>query len=1418
MHKSFTSILAFLRTSLFHWLCSLLLFSPSAFAAGPGFQNIVGLDEINNTAIYSSVKDRHGFMWFGASSGLFRYDGQRIINFPNDPDTPNSLGSSTILAITEDESGIWCIGVEGSIHHLLGNGSFEHFPIILNGAKRTRHTPNRIVADQRGHLWLGGGSELLRFDIKTSQFTKFTSEPSDADTAHVRALAIDHVNQRLIYIQNTGLMSIAFTPNAQANRLFDLSKIDRVVGASIRNGIWLTTNNRLYKLSNKLDQLEKIALTAGEKLNKISLSQWDNQGRLWMVYNNRELASYDTNTGKTELFPSSPYDIGNRATVTLLSLYIDGDDQLWAGTGSIGVMRANLRNTGLSRRVASSEENMLWPGDDYCHLSPAQQGGVLMSACSGGLRHLSADAKTMSDLTPRLLHALEVSKTSANTPFNTNLNIRSHTYDENGDLWLASLSGLIHWDQQSKAKLYAINPYQPNAIHSALFTVHKDRQGTLWLGSAGGLLRYRKETDDFENYNLPQTGRDQIDARRILQISDAGPHQLWIVSHGQGLWHLDTQTGKSHQFRFDINNRQSLSSDEVFGTLSSRNGELWVLTSSGLNRMTNPGDLKNTQFERFTVRNGFPYQQLRDIIEDNYGDLWLGSDQGIIHFNPSTLRSQIYSHSYGLPSGGYNTGAAMRTEDGSLYFGGFKGLALISPLTLRSTLDKGLAVTLTGYGTDDQWQQQMSHPAPSSLTIPYSVNRLRVEFALLDYEAPEFNHYRYRLLGYGDQWQETGTQAQASYTRLPYGNYVLEVEGSGSDGSFSKKKLRLAIIVTPPFWRTPLAYFLYALAFALLTFLVVRRRMRLAKEREEYNTRIFESEQRMRLALRGSDNALWDWNISKATVFRAGLGFLGYSDGEIKNNQEAFAALVHPDDLAEMSKSMALILSGQSKYYRAEYRLRSKSGKWLWILDRGQVVEQRDNGEALRVTGTLRNINERKLGEEELRRMAQMDDLTGLPNRTHFSSLLQNAIEKVPLEFDKVGLFFIDLDRFKNINDSLGHQFGDRVLNQTAHRLVDHLPDNALVSRLGGDEFTVILPLAKDQQRPLEEYAEALLSAFIRPLYIDLAEVVVTLSIGISSYPKDTENVGELIQYADSAMYVSKSEGRNTYTVFHADMAKTIARRLALETSLRTAIHNQEFSLVFQAKIATASGACKGAEVLLRWTSPQHGVVCPSEFIPILEDTGLIEEVGNWVFEQACQQLAAMRAAGVPKLLISINVSVIQLVRGTLFDTVKRVLAATGVSPDEIELEVTESAVMDNAEKMILRLQEIKHLGVRLSIDDFGTGYSSFAYLTRLPIDTLKIDKAFIDGLGSQADAYAICKAIITMAHGLQLEVVAEGVETELQLSALCALGCDTIQGYLFSKPTPVDAFLHFISSNAGESQFQAYKNLPPSKFLKLVV
>jgi diguanylate cyclase (GGDEF)-like protein/PAS domain S-box-containing protein len=515
---------------------------------------------------------------------------------------------------------------------------------------------------------------------------------------------------------------------------------------------------------------------------------------------------------------------------------------------------------------------------------------------------------------------------------------------------------------------------------------------------------------------------------------------------------------------------------------------------------------------------------------------------------------------------------------------------------------------------------------------------------------------------------------------------------------------------------------------------------------------------------------------------------LGYSEEELVGHR--YFGVLHPEERPRGAEGMKTMqVTGESFLPPMEMRHIRKDGSVLWALVAVALVRDQD---ADCLVAVVQDATERKAAEAALRRQAHYDALTDLPNRVLCFDRLKQAIGQARRKKWNVSFLFLDLDRFKPVNDTLGHDAGDMLLIEAGRRLSEAVRGGDTVARIGGDEFGVVLSeLAQPQDASI--VAHKILDALARPFHLKGHDVFVTGSIGIASYPSDSGDADELIKNADAALFRAKLLGRNNHQFYTAEMNARALEKLQLENQLRQALERREFLLHYQPKIDLASGNVTGVEALLRWKLPGNGLVSPAEFVPLLEESGLIVPVGEWVLESACTQARAWRDAGLGPVPVAVNLSAKQFRRQDLCAAVTRALGRSGIDPAALELEITESAAMENPEGAVATLGELHRLGVHLSIDDFGTGYSSLSYLKRFPLDSLKIDRSFVTGLPGDADDISIARAVIAMAHSLDMKVVAEGVETEPQRAFLSINGCDQIQGYLISRPLDAEQCTRYL-------------------------
>ena len=701
---------------------------------------------------------------------------------------------------------------------------------------------------------------------------------------------------------------------------------------------------------------------------------------------------------------------------------------------------------------------------------------------------------------------------------------------------------------------------------------------------------------------------------------------------------------------------------------------------------------------------------------------------------------------------------------------------------------------------------------------------------------------------------------------------------------------------------------LKVLIVAFIIFLLLLYRNRQLKQ---HNLETDKLKERLELALIGNSDGVWDRDLVSNTLYLSPRWkeILGYSDIELKNEIDVWRKRVHPDDLDSALRDIKDHLVGKTEFYENVHRLKHKRGHWVWVLDRGKKIVDK-NGKAIRMLGTqtditkekemqlkfkhqqqiieqihdcvistdlngyimswnrgaeilleykkseiigkhigalygsknnfvvdrfvqilqkneklnielrltkkskekiftessisifkdetgktvgvigyIKDISRRKKAEKKLKKQekllryqASYDALTGLPNRVLFQDRLEQSIEKAKRHNTKFAIFFLDLDRFKQINDSLGHEVGDMVLEKASGIIKSTLRKEDTLARLGGDEFVIItgdIPRIKD----IGTLANKIIDSLREPMDIDIHRLYISVSIGISLYPDDDSDSRNLLKYADSAMYKAKDEGRDNYQFYSPDMTKLALEKIALETDLRLAIKNREFIVYYQPQIDSTSRELVGLEALVRWKHPTKDMISPAQFIPLAEDTGMIADIDLIVMKIAMEQVEKWRKKGLNPGVIALNLSMERLNSDKLIQTVKYNMAKFNLSPKDFEFEVTEGKIMKKPEDMILKLKKLSDMGIKIAIDDFGTGYSSLSYLKKLPIDKIKIDQSFVRHIPQSEDDSSIVKAIIALAQSLNLELIAEGVETEKQKEFLIENGCKDIQGYYYSKP-----------------------------------
>jgi diguanylate cyclase (GGDEF)-like protein/PAS domain S-box-containing protein len=608
---------------------------------------------------------------------------------------------------------------------------------------------------------------------------------------------------------------------------------------------------------------------------------------------------------------------------------------------------------------------------------------------------------------------------------------------------------------------------------------------------------------------------------------------------------------------------------------------------------------------------------------------------------------------------------------------------------------------------------------------------------------------------------------------------VLSVDNRGSDRPFTKSDENKLVSLAD-----------YA-AVALENSNLYQQAQHEIDSRRQIERALRESEERYALAMRGANDGIWDWNLQTNEIYFSPRwkSMLGYEEDQIENDPTEWFQRIHPQDVEKVKLALSAHIRGLTAHFESEHRVQHKNGAYLWMLSRGLAVRDKESN-ASRIAGSQTDISARKAAEAKLLHDAFYDRLTGLPNRALFMDRLKNAIERSKRRSDYgFAVLFLDLDQFKNVNDTLGHPVGDQLLVAIANMLKSNLRATDTVARLGGDEFVILLEDVKDEGAAIT-ISEWIVKKFSSPFRLVENDVFVTTSIGIVLSALGHDLPEDVLRDADIAMYAAKAQGKAIYKVFNPAMRESILRRVTLESDLRQALDSKQMRIYYQPILSLKTGELLGLEALARWQHPERGLISPLEFIPLAQETGLIIALDQWMLTEASRQVHEwqIRFQLDPPLKLHINLAHSLFTQTGLIKRIEAILESTGLEKRNLQLEITENAIIEHNGPLSRSIIELNKIGIDVHIDDFGTGYSSLIHLQKLPVSALKVDHTFIQQLRQESGNTEIVRTIIDLAHDLNIIVYAEGIETEEQLNQLKAMGCDCGQGFLFCPPLDTEA------------------------------
>ena len=1313
------------------------------------------------------VSDLDGNVWYGNAAGLYRIGGD---------DSVERIDPQPVASLLRDHRGQIWIGRNDGLFRLHSDGRSLIRALPPESGKAVVPVPStdvRAIVEAPDHrLWLSTfGDGLRRYDPDSGRVEAVREDsgigaglPEDT----IASLMVDRGG--LLWVGGTFRgVALADPRGTRFSYVLDIDSgrprnaaADDSMRAIIEDeggALWLGSDNaRLLRYDLQQDRFEDYTRLVEEGVRVMAFGRAD-RGRLW-VATSQGLRRLDPATRQLERIDLGPY-----SATALRSLLVARDGTLWLGSTGSGALRYDPASgtiahygyregdpRGLSHPVVHAllEDRLgrIWLGTG--------DGLDLLEPASGRMRHYRHQTDDPNSLPGNLVRALHQS--------------------EDGTVWIGGHSGLSRAVERS-AELRFVHPLGAALSERpvpVVFTIAEGPSGRLWLGTDAGILRFDVAPGWVRRYGLADGLQDlEFNGGAVAQLRDG----RFVFGGVRGLNLFSPARMVDSRYTPPVR----LLGAWIGAEATVDSGALWqparldVPAAAGILRLR-VGALD------FAPDSSIRYRYRMD-----------GFDRGWID---NGMRQDItYTR---LPAGNYTFRAQATNRDGI-----WNSRELVIPIHVAPPLWRhpmvilAAALALIALLASAGWRWHRARQRERGYFRQIREREERLKLALWasgeqfwDYDLSRREMHRMRVDEQHAQTPDIGVQTHV------VDDHEIHADDQQRVLELLKQHLRgdAALFLSEHRIRNPSGGWSWIRARGR----VVERdpkghALRVAgTARDITASRSAERDRRISsevLRSMAEAVAVIDRDFHFVSINPAFTHMTGYGDAEVIGRSASLLDSRQHDP--EFYQEMRAELQRSGRWSGEIWQSRKDGAEFLCWLQSSAVLDAM--GQRSHYVAVLSDITDQKRAEQELRYLANYDTLTSLPNRTLLSERLSRAIVRARRQGHRIAVLFLDLDRFKDINDSLGHAAGDRILRAAAARLQETVGAEHTVARLGGDEFTVVLENI-DTPEDAEAVARRLMRAFETPLDFDERhDVSISPSIGISLYPDHAQVPTDLLKHADTAMYQAKAAGRRTYMRYTEAMDVEIRRRATISAALRKVLDRGELRLVYQPRLSLPEQRITGVEALLRWRSAEYGDISPAQFIPLAEESGLILEIGEWAMHEACRTLERWRQQGLDQLSMSVNVSALQLLRSDLPRTVARALDESGIPAWRLELELTESVIMANAVQTATTLQAIRDLGVGLAVDDFGTGYSSLAYLKRLPINTLKIDKEFVGDLGRDPDDEAITSTVITMAHSLGLNVVAEGVESEAQMEFLREHGCDEIQGYWLARPLEVDQCLAFI-------------------------